>query len=620
MLLLHSSTIPVVEYASISLLLKDDSTDKTHDNDASSTTTNGSMMGEAIIVASPLSSTTTHEEQLVELHDNLQQQQKQQRRSAVSNTKSVVLAKDQLLRDDWVWQQQEQDESLVQIYRPTRGHGMGLYYRVVRQSDFTKACWGVLLQSSSSSSTTSSNHHYNKKSSSHRRRGGGSNVCLDAIDGVVVCLGVSGLSGTSLSSQTQQIVRRIQDTIVTMKRIGSLPDLGSSSADTTQKCYKALQSTLLLTDDEDQRTNAMVRASAGGLVLQQQQQQHEATPASTTTTTTIPLSSSSSSEWAHLLEKASAVLSVVDNETMLRKYDTDGGQRRRTAAMDVLGKRSKRRRKLAENPDLDAFDYRPITTTKLEPLNQQQQRRRQQQQQQQQGQQLQLQQANDKPRIKDTIVSQSESCKKGTASARTVTKRGSVPMIAPPPQQRGRSRRVRPAAAGQSSSSHDRAAQTSPKSRTTAVTTGESTDDDDDNNNNNNNNKTPPRERSSTYANTFDPFAIDTNPSNSVNSGSPTNTTNTDFWASETSAWIEPLMLEENSDKEERENEDTSIDTRRLLDSSSNLSSSSSINAIRGRMHINLAQMENIVCSYQRSRMASCIVTGMIQVRHTSVL
>ena len=375
MQLLYSSIIPVVEFASVSLLLKDGSDE--------SAPSSGSM-GESIIVASPLSTTTSAPKYLIELHDYLSSVYENAASSSSSSSSSnnnngnsnsnnngannrsnnsssngnhhrnsngidtgnngndngentnsdkndgMKRSIEQFGRDDATLL-----ESSSQIFRSSQGHGMGLHYHVVQAKDFVRLCFGVLM--------------------GRYARG----VTVESVSGVVICCGVAGLSTSYTSSAlVNKIMSRMEEVASNMKRMGNVSD-----AEQSKTCYKALLSSLLVTEDEERRTNKMVDAELVRMVLDMEDESRRTgsrgRPAarsavrSSLASEKITLAPTSSASYARMMEKRSAVLSVAEKETSLPPYAASGRERR--TKIDLV--KSKRSRKGLDLADLKAFEF-----------------------------------------------------------------------------------------------------------------------------------------------------------------------------------------------------------------------------------------------------------------------
>jgi hypothetical protein len=279
MQLLYSSTIPVVEFASVSFLLKD-----------------SSELGESIVTASPLSTTPFSSMALQELHEYLLSIQQDSNGGTKEEPPSCAaqLAADDMRRDT------------PQMFRSELS-GIGLYYWTIRDPDFIHQAFSVVMASKGRYKT-------------------------DRVRGVVVCVGVSGLfSMQPASPLVRSITTRLQDTVAVMRRM-------EGDAEERKTCYKALLTTLLLTEDEERRTNGMVEAEQVTMELDFESNEEEQSRSKllggikskrsfgikrgvSADLMNATLESESSADKARLLEKRSAILSVVEKDCRLRKYE-----------------------------------------------------------------------------------------------------------------------------------------------------------------------------------------------------------------------------------------------------------------------------------------------------------
>jgi hypothetical protein len=338
MQLLYSSAIPAVEFASVSLLLRE------------SPQASSWSSGEVILLASPLTTCTLNQtnSDLNELHEYLNSVFK-----TLPTNKEIEIAistSDQLLHDDGSLV----DEKSIQVFRPSKGHGIGIYYIVVREAEFVQRTFSVLLGASDNSGS------------------------LDSIDGVVICVGVSGLHyAQSSSNLIATIVQRLYDSANVMQKLGSFRD-----AEECRTATDALLATLILTEDEERRTNQMVDAESVTMTLDTEGDEGKsgknsigsvlknAKQKSSTRSGSLKrgLSSGnaedlkmsmefvSSADMARMTVDRLAVLSVAEKDTSLRKYGATGQQRRTTMELGSKN-RIRRRRKGVDEADLKDFDF-----------------------------------------------------------------------------------------------------------------------------------------------------------------------------------------------------------------------------------------------------------------------
>jgi hypothetical protein len=312
MQLLFSSTIPIVEFASMSLLLE-----------------NSAEVGESIITASPLSTTPFSSEALTELHEYLNSiHQDAIGNRANEKGDSMLSCIEQLATDDM-------QPTSPRIYR-SEHCGLGLYFWVVKEPGFVQRAFPVLMASKARFETKQ-------------------------VFGIVLCVGVAGLFSAQPSSLlVQSLPSRIQDVVHVMMRMGG-------DAEECRACYRALLSTLLITEDEERKTNGMMESAQVTVELDQEfgEKEQAATKFSikskrgfglkrgvSTDTMNATFVSNSSADKARLMEKISAVLSVAEKDCKLRRYES----RRNLDESTTSGSKS-RRRKTKVDESLRDFDY-----------------------------------------------------------------------------------------------------------------------------------------------------------------------------------------------------------------------------------------------------------------------
>lgn len=346
MQLLHSAAIPAVEFASVSLLLRESPQGSSWSS------------GEIILLASPLSSCTLSQtnSDLNELHEYLNNVFKKipmNKETGSGIRKSaddgmIISIPDQLLHDDGSLV----DEKAIQVFRPSQGHGLGLYYIVVQEVEFIHRSFSVLLATDKAGT-------------------------LESIDGVVLCVGVSGLHyAQSSSNLIVKIVQRLHDSATVMQKMGSFRD-----ADDCRAATDALLATLT-TDDEERRTNQMVEAESVTMILDTEGDEVKASKnligsalknakqksgtrsgslkrglsAGNASDLKMSMEFVSSADMARMTVDRLAVLSVAEKDTSLRKYGATGQQRR--TSMELGSKnRVRRRRKGVDEADLKDFDF-----------------------------------------------------------------------------------------------------------------------------------------------------------------------------------------------------------------------------------------------------------------------
>eukprot|EP00339_Tiarina_fusa_P013514 CAMPEP_0116996154 /NCGR_PEP_ID=MMETSP0472-20121206/65_1 /TAXON_ID=693140 ORGANISM="Tiarina fusus, Strain LIS" /NCGR_SAMPLE_ID=MMETSP0472 /ASSEMBLY_ACC=CAM_ASM_000603 /LENGTH=746 /DNA_ID=CAMNT_0004694701 /DNA_START=278 /DNA_END=2518 /DNA_ORIENTATION=- len=230
------------------------------------------------------------------------------------------------------FQEDERLHSKNQVFRPTKGRGIGLHYRILRDRS-TMAPFIPLVTNASNTS-------------------GKSNKRIEGdVTGVVVCVGIAGLpSAYVMSSLHYSLAQRMNDSI----------DILAQNKACSPSAARALFATLLLTDDEDRLTNSMAEAASriivsqdddlagekGGRGLLGKKRSQEAVAHDNDTVE----SNINSADQARIMVERLAVLSVAENDTIFRKFEG------REKAGDKSTKT--RRRKGGRDADLDGFDFK----------------------------------------------------------------------------------------------------------------------------------------------------------------------------------------------------------------------------------------------------------------------
>lgn len=291
--------------------------------------------GERIVTASPLSTTPYAsvaldelEDYLRHIHQVLQQQQPQQQQSGGGGGGDNVSSScaDQLVADDM------RLSTSPQIYRSEQS-GLALHYWMVRDKDFSHKAFSALMGSK------------------------GSRFTSDKVVGVVLSVGVSG-GGHPSSPLVRTLTARLQDAVNIMMRL-------AGDAEECKNSYKALLASFLMTEDEERRTNAMVDSEQVTMELELDTNDDEGSTrkfgmksksklgikrGTSVDLMNATFESVSSAYKARLLEKRSAILSVVDKESTLRKYES------RNKAVEGSSTKSRRRKNKAEDM-LKDFDF-----------------------------------------------------------------------------------------------------------------------------------------------------------------------------------------------------------------------------------------------------------------------
>ena len=345
MQLLYCSPIPTAEFASLSLLLK---------NEEQGT------REELLSVASPFATIplSTVARCIHELHEYVNSFQKiAETNTPNSPTKPETNSvSDQFLVDDSSCIRENEP---VHVFRPSQGHGVALHYAVIKEKNLLQKCAWVILNESKGSARKDS---------------------VESVVGVIFCVGISGLSYMhSSSSLVSTMPRRMSDFISVIEGIESFSD-----TDECQTCIKSILSTAILTDDEERMTNAMADLEAVTLMSDMEGDSPNEkiksvmSPIGTVRKTKrsqsrrasfkgdsmgasdikLMVTATSSADMARITAERVAILSVAEKESQLRKYEATGMQRRSSVA-SALGKTKAvraRRKKVGNEADLEGFD------------------------------------------------------------------------------------------------------------------------------------------------------------------------------------------------------------------------------------------------------------------------
>jgi hypothetical protein len=344
MQLLHASPVPVPQFASLSLLVRE------------------GMAAPLMTVSSTATvSSEAAMEAVRELHCHV--------RSILRSQETQNDLASELLRED------EQSLKTMQIYRPLAANGLGLYYRLLLPQGGETAKLQTLILASNKSAP-------------------GKIDASAGVMGVIMCVAVSG-SGTVYcgASIPYSLAQRMSDCTGYLQRLG---DVVSA---------KSLLTTFLLTEDEYRITNEMMEApnvlllpesddrakGVGGGVLSPMGMispiaefgRKTARRASTGIVRGVMNASGSgaaanthdaappvdlgfplqldlgSADAARVMTERLTVLSVAETGTFLRRYEHSGQERK--ANLDLMaGNKSRFRRRKAEtrDADFDNFDYK----------------------------------------------------------------------------------------------------------------------------------------------------------------------------------------------------------------------------------------------------------------------
>jgi hypothetical protein len=340
MQLLHASPIAGPEFISLSVLLKPKST-STSTSSAEQTTIG---MGEPMMLVSPSTTVSSSEsiEALKQLHSHL---------TVLLKASSEKLGKQDRLTQEFFKEDEKQLDEM-QIFRPLSAHGVGLHYQLIRGDDSFIAKLSAHILGSSKSSTSSTGI-----------------ASPSEVSGIVFCVGMSGLPFAHSSSPLQySLAQRMNYCTSFITKAGAKDIAG----------VKVLMSTFLLADDGSRVTNEMADVAnlffmsapeeAGSKGVMSPMGIKKPKPKSikgSENEAGVSLSlAEGSAEAARVMTQRLTVMSAVETDAFLRRYNASGQERK--ANLDLTGgKKSKfRRRKTdARDADFDNFDYKgPVKT------------------------------------------------------------------------------------------------------------------------------------------------------------------------------------------------------------------------------------------------------------------
>lgn len=319
MQLLYSRASPGPEFVSLSLLLKGEI-----NTDESSSSI---QMRDPLLLPSPVStiSQAAGVESVQELHRYLVSMHRAvaaMRTNNNNNNNSDKLANALLMEDE---------KFLVdaQVFRPTKGHGIALHYKLIRDQAAISPLVQLILRSSTSTTTTDGKTNNNNTKGLERE-----------VSGVILCVGMAGLpSAFAMSSLHYSLAQRMRDCIDILARAGT--EDGASCA--------TVLSSILLTDDEVRLTNAMAIAQDYHLFTEDTKSgKKKNIEMAVDPEFENPLSMNSSDQ-ARIMVERLAVLSVAQNDTIFRKFEGKTNEK---------NSKTSRRRKSGRDADLDGFDFR----------------------------------------------------------------------------------------------------------------------------------------------------------------------------------------------------------------------------------------------------------------------
>lgn len=337
MQLLHCRPISTAEFASLSLLLKNESSERT--------------MGDCIMVISPFATLSSSLATfcLCELHEYVNSvREMSQSNSSVSptNSKTEHVSEELLLDDSMLL-----GGDPIHVFRTTKGHGMGLQYAVIQENSIVQKCAAVVL---GTQKTTS----------------------VESVVGIILCVGVSGSPLAPLHTMTT----RVRDCLRVIEELEPFSDAGQC-----QECIKSMLSTMVLTDDEERMTNAMVDlesvalmsdmegdasyekiksvVSPIGVVRKSKKIQGKLgsvlkgdSMGTSDRDIRFTVAASLSADTARITAERVAVLSVAESESQLRKFEATGVQRRSIMSFSLGKSKVRTRRRKSNVADLEGFD------------------------------------------------------------------------------------------------------------------------------------------------------------------------------------------------------------------------------------------------------------------------
>jgi hypothetical protein len=611
MQLLYSRAAPSPEFASLSLLLKADiAGDAVY-----------SRMGEPLLMPSPVStvSQTMCHQALKELHHYINSVFKASKSSLSKETPAGYAAG----AADNVWATMfQEDEKLfdeMQVYRPLKGRGLGLHYRLIRDRSVVSKFIPLIFNASKATASA------------------GKSV-QNEVTGLVLCVGIAGLpSVIAMSSLHYSLSQRIRDSLYILSKVGT-DDAGAS---------RALLSTLLLTEDEDRLTNTMAEGAnrtllsdldeggdqgkKGKMHLLGKKKEEGHTTAETDAGAGF---TTNSADLARIVVERLAVLSVAENDTIFRKYEAKANEDEKLSTKN-------RRKKIGRGDgDLDGFDFTgekrsslresggapvaaaaPVLDTAAIPKSTSK---------------IQLKQGK-----KDTSSRISQKPRQASVPALTASSKDMV----------GRNRRASmdTGVASNRTRTQNRRASTATNGKDSTSTWSS-----DNNSNNYNNNgsggadgihfpgmpeskssssrsglhdgdsmgsgKTPPGSTSSgsrgnrnRQGNSFDPFAAAQ--SQSVGEGTATTASDSTVSSRKKGAFDEDQELGQIQEAENGFGSDMGFGEDIMDKSSRSLGADNGSEGGGPRVQVNIALNEDLTCFYKLSKMSSCSVEGVIQVR-----
>lgn len=351
MQLLHCSPIPTAEFASLSLLLKNEK--------------QGSILTVAGPLATlPLSTVSCCIHKLQEYVNSISKSSSSNATNSPSNTETTTIDA-QFQSDD----ASLVDNDAVNVFRSSHSHGVALHYTIIKEKGLVQKCASILLQDG---------------------KGGALKVSVEPVSGILLAVGISGLSyAHSSSTLVATMSTRMRDFKTILHGLESFADLAEC-----QSSIMATMETLLVVDDEERKTNAMVDLEAVTLMsdlddapppieklkspigaVRKSAKKGRRSMSSLkgdsmmgggASDLKLVVTATSSADLARITAENVAILSVSEKESQLRKYEATGLQRRSSMA-SALGKTKAvraRRRKAGNEADLEGFDCPSISPSK----------------------------------------------------------------------------------------------------------------------------------------------------------------------------------------------------------------------------------------------------------------
>jgi hypothetical protein len=352
MQLLHASPTVGPEFVSLSILSKPP-VPSAEETTKTSTSTSNSMatavgMSEPMILASPNTTVSSNEsiDALKQLHSHLSILLKASSFEKPGKQDKLSKLTHEFFKED------EKQLDAMQIFRPLAAHGLGLHYRLIRPDRDDPAISSLVFKlaaqilGSNKSSTASAGV-----------------ATPSEISGIVFCVGMSGLPFAHSSSPLQYSLAQRMNYCTKLLSKAGVKDITG---------VKVLMSTFLMSDDDSRVTNEMAdaanfllisepdEAGAKGVTSMGIKKSKPKSIKGNGAEAGVPLSLAvGSAEAARVMTQRLTVMSAVETDAFLRRYNASGQERK--ANLDLTGgKKSKfrRRKSDARDADFDNFDYK----------------------------------------------------------------------------------------------------------------------------------------------------------------------------------------------------------------------------------------------------------------------